>query len=111
MQAITASVSEARKRRGQAACGIGIGVHCGEVLHDFIGTNDRMDLTIIGEAANWASRYCAGAGAGEILVSPALHEHLWRHIDAEMITIDTKHEGRLRAYRLKGFKGELTQPL
>jgi adenylate cyclase len=104
MQAAMSEVTETRRRRGQPTCTIGIGVHCGEVLHGFIGSNDRMELTIIGEAANWTARYCAGAGGGEILISPALHQHLWRHIDAELTTIETKHEGNLTVYRLKGLK-------
>jgi adenylate cyclase len=104
MQSAMTEVTEKRKRRGQVICTIGVGVHCGEVLHGFIGTNDRMELTVIGEAANWTSRYCAGAGGGEILISPALHQRLWRYIDTELITIDTKHEGALSAYRLKGVK-------
>jgi adenylate cyclase len=105
MQSAMAEVSEQRKRRGQVTCTIGIGVHCGEVLHGFIGSNDRMELTIIGEAANWTARYCAGAAGGEILISPALHQRLWRYVDAESTAIETKHEGRLNAYRLKGMKG------
>ena len=104
MQAAMAEVSEQRKRRGQVTCTIGIGVHCGEVLHGFIGSSDRMELTIIGEAANWTARYCDGAGGGEILLSPAMHQRLWRYIDTELITIDTKHEGSLSAYRLNGIK-------
>jgi adenylate cyclase len=104
MQSAMAEVTERRKRRGQVVCTIGVGVHCGEVLHGFIGSNDRMELTVIGEAANWTSRYCAGAGGGEILISPALHQRVWRFIDTELITIDTKHEGNLSAYRLKGIK-------
>ena len=104
MQSAMSQVSEKRKCRGQATCTIGIGVHCGEVLHGFIGSNDRMQLTLIGDAANWTARYCAGAGGGEILISSALHQRLWRHIDAELIKIETKHEGQLSAYRLKGPK-------
>jgi adenylate cyclase len=107
MQSAMAEISAKRKRRGQATCTIGIGVHCGEVLHGFIGSNERMELTIIGETANWASRYCAGAGSGEILISPALHQRLWRFIDSELIAIETKHEGRLNAYRLKGIKSSM----
>jgi class 3 adenylate cyclase len=72
------------------------------VLHGFVGSKDRMELTIIGEAANWTDRYCSGANGGEILISPAMHQRLWRHIDTEPTIIDTKHEGKLRAYRLKG---------
>jgi adenylate cyclase len=104
MQSAMREVTEKRKQRGQVTCAIGIGVHCGEVLHGFIGSNDLMELTIIGEAVNWTSRYCAGAASGEILISPALHQHVWRYIDAELTAIDTKHEGRLSAYRLKGLK-------
>jgi adenylate cyclase len=102
MQSVMSAISEERRRRGLAICEIGIGVHCGEVLHGFVGSKDRMELTIIGEAANWTDRYCTGARGGEILVSPAMHQRLWRHVDAELTIIDTKHEGRLRAYRLKG---------
>jgi adenylate cyclase len=102
MQATMAEISAERRRHGQATCAIGIGVHCGEVLHGFVGSKDRMELTIIGEAANWTDRYCSGANGGEILISPAMHQRLWRHIDTEPTIIDTKHEGKLRAYRLKG---------
>jgi class 3 adenylate cyclase len=66
-----------------------------------------MQLTLIGDAANWTARYCAGAGSGEVLISSALHQRLWRHIDAELINIETKHEGQLSAYRLKGLKSAL----
>jgi len=104
MQSAMAEVSEVRRRRRQVTCTIGIGIHCGEVLHGFIGSNDRMQLTVIGDVANWTARYCAGAAGGEILISPALHQRLWRYIDAELIRIDTKHEGLLRAYRLTGVK-------
>ena len=98
-------ISQVRRSRGQVTCAVGIGIHCGEILHGFIGTNERMQLTLIGDAANWTARYCAGAGPGQILISPALHQRLWRHIDADLVEIDTKHEGKLSAYRLKGPKG------
>ncbi|MGA8757549.1 MAG: adenylate/guanylate cyclase domain-containing protein [Stellaceae bacterium] len=70
MQAAMSEISEERRRRRQVTCTIGIKVHCGEVLHGFVGSKDRMELTIIGEAANWTDRYCSGAGGGEILLSP-----------------------------------------
>ena len=105
MQSAMLEVSQLRKSRGQITCAVGIGIHCGEVLHGFIGSNERMQLTLIGDAANWTARYCAAARPGQILISPALHQRLWRHIDADLIEIDTKHEGKLPAYILKGQKG------
>jgi len=107
MQAAMSDVDRVRRNRGQVTCAIGIGIHCGEILHGFIGSDERMQLTLIGDVANWTSRYCAGAGPGQILISPALHQRLWRHIDADLIEIDTKHEGKLSAYTLKGPKGSI----
>jgi adenylate cyclase len=107
MQSAMVDISEQRKRRGLVTCTIGIGVHCGEVLHGFIGSNDRLELTVIGEAANWTARYCDGAAGGEILISPALHQRLWHYVDAELTSIQTKHEGALSAFRLKGIKGTM----
>jgi adenylate cyclase len=107
MQATMSEVSQKRRSRGQVTCAIGIGIHCGEILHGFVGSHERMQLTLIGDAANFTARYCAGAGPGHILISPALHQRLWRHIDADLVEIDTKHEGKLPAYTLKGPKGTM----
>lgn len=104
MQAAAREVSAARSRRGLVTCEIGIGLHSGEVLHGFIGSNERMELTVIGDAVNWTTRYCKAAKAGEILISPALHQHTWSLVDTELITIPTEHEGPLPAYRLRGLK-------
>ncbi len=104
MQAAMAEVSERRRRRGEITCGIGVGVHCGEVLHGFIGSSDRMEFTIIGDAVNRTARYCAAAPEGAILISPELYQRVWQHVDAEPTSIPTKHEGDLRAYRVRGMK-------
>jgi adenylate cyclase len=101
MQQAMAEVSRRRRDRGLLACDIGIGIHCGPVLHGFIGSNECMELTVIGEPVNWTSRYCAAAGAGEILISPALHQHVWQLIDTEPAEVDTKSEGAIRAYRVR----------
>lgn len=100
MMEATRAVSDRRKSKGERACDIGIGVHTGEVIHGFIGSVDRMEFTIIGDAVNMTARYCAGAGPSSIIISPEIYEKLWRNLDVEPIEVETKHEGNLNAYKL-----------
>ena len=86
-------VNDARKRRGAVTCEIGIGLHYGEVLHGFIGAEERLEFTVIGETVNRTARYCDGAGPGETLISPQLHSHVADEYETRPKTIPTKHEG------------------
>ncbi|MCI0526434.1 MAG: GAF domain-containing protein [Nitrospira sp.] len=104
MQAAVRELNAARAKRGQITCDIGIGVHCGEVFHGFIGALERIEFTVIGEVVNRASRYCDGAGAGEVLISPEMYQRVWEMVEEEKKIIKTKHEGNLPAYRIIGLK-------
>jgi adenylate cyclase len=104
MQEVMKSINQDRIRRKLKVCEIGVGLHCGEIRHGFIGSKELMKFTIIGHAANLTSRYCEGAGPREIVISPDLRAYIADLIEAEWIEISTKHEGTLEAYRLKRFK-------
>ena len=110
MQAVLAWLNAARSDRGARICQVGIGVHCGEVVQGFVGTADRMEFTVIGDVVNRTSRYTAGASGEQILISPDLHERVWRLVEAERTTIATKHEGDLAAYRVLGLKAGRRDP-
>jgi adenylate cyclase len=110
MQAVLAWLNATRGARGARICQVGIGVHCGEVVQGFVGTADRMEFTVIGDVVNRTSRYTAGAASEQILISPALHERVWRLVEAEKTTIGTKHEGDLAAYRVLGLKARRRDP-
>lgn len=101
MQNAMSALNRTRSSKGQITCDMGIGVHCGEVLHGFIGTPDRMEFTVVGDPVNRAARYCAGAAPGEVIISPDLHQHVWRNVEVESCMIPTKHEGDFSAFRVK----------
>jgi adenylate cyclase len=100
MMEVVREVSARRRAKGERVCEIGIGVHTGEVIHGFIGSADRMEFTIIGDAVNMTARYCAGAGMSEIIISPQIYEKLWRELEVEPVEVTTKHEGSLSAYKM-----------
>jgi len=100
MQAEMIKSNAARATKGRAVCEIGIGVHSGEVLHGFIGAADRMELTIIGDAVNRATRFCDGARGGQVVISPQLYQWVWKIAQIEPITVNTKHGESLAAFRL-----------
>jgi len=109
MQMAIAQLNAARGLREEACRDFGIGIHCGEVVHGFVGTVDRMEFTVIGDAVNRAARYCAAAAGGEVLISPEMHERVWRFADLEPASIETKHEGVFAAYRVRSLKQDIAQ--
>src|SRR5437773_2048823 len=69
MQRRMLSINDELRAEGFPEIGVGIGLHTGEVIVGYIGSERRSEYTAIGDSVNTASRLESNAKAGEILVS------------------------------------------
>jgi len=86
----------ARWSRADRRLGVGVGAASGYVTVGVIGGASRLEYTAVGPAVNLASRLCAEADAGEVLVDARTRE----------LIADEARRARLQsgdALQLKGF--------
>jgi adenylate cyclase len=79
----------------KATIKIGIGINTGEMIMGAMGSEERMDYTVIGDSVNLGARLCSAAHPGQILLS---------HMSAEYIQNDP--ELRLRRLDPLSVKGK-----
>jgi adenylate cyclase len=71
MRAGMAEFNASRTSRGEVPLGVGVGINSGVAVAGNMGSSNRLNYTVVGDAVNLASRLAGQAKAGEILVSGA----------------------------------------
>src|SRR5882672_10844152 len=97
MRTAIAALGARRRAMGQDPFEVGIGVSLGEVVAGTVGTEERMEYTVIGDSVNVASRLQDRAKPGSILLTR-------RTYDAVRDVVDAKSLG---AMKVKGKEEEV----
>jgi adenylate cyclase len=103
MQSVLAKLNVTWAAEGRQRVEIGIGIDFHEVFAGNIGSDRRLEYTVIGDAVNTASRLCSKAGPGEIIMSKRFFDQL-RHRPAveELEALELKGKAReVPVYRVK----------
>ena len=71
MQRRLIGINRELREEGFPEIGVGMGMHTGEVIVGYIGSDRRSEYTAIGDSVNTSSRLESNARGGEILISDA----------------------------------------
>jgi adenylate cyclase len=71
MQRRILNINEELREEGLPEIGVGVGLHTGEAVVGYIGSERRSEYTAIGDTVNTASRLESNSKGGQILVSEA----------------------------------------
>lgn len=76
MQELADKLNERRKEQGLYPIELRIGINSGKMLAGLVGSNDRMEYTVVGDAVNLASRLCSEANSDEIIIEESLYNNV-----------------------------------
>jgi class 3 adenylate cyclase len=83
IQGALQELDEARLRSGRPRIRMGIGLNTGPVVAGNMGSATRLNYTVVGNAVNVASRLCAAAAPGQILISRSTWELVAHGVEAD----------------------------
>ncbi len=103
------TLNKIRQERGQPPIIIGIGIHCGRAIAGIIGSQERMEYTVIGNTVNITSRVedATKTFGTDLLVSEVAYEKTKNLFVFEQPENNAKVRGKfrpLKLYKVRGIK-------
>ncbi|WP_226664955.1 adenylate/guanylate cyclase domain-containing protein [Microbulbifer aggregans] len=83
IQKLAAQLNEQRRANGRPEVHFRIGINSGAMLAGNLGSDERMEYTVVGDAVNLASRLCCEAQPNEIIIRKQLFTMLQPRIIAQ----------------------------
>jgi class 3 adenylate cyclase len=74
IQKIIYEINEKRKTEGKIPVEMGIGINTGDAIAGSIGSEKRMEYTVVGSEVNLAQRIVSKSGKGQILISESTYD-------------------------------------
>ncbi|MFQ5839128.1 MAG: adenylate/guanylate cyclase domain-containing protein [Candidatus Methylomirabilales bacterium] len=75
IQRIVTILNARRVLQGSFQVNFRMGLNTGEMIAGTMGSESRMQYTVVGDSVNLASRLCSLAGPGEIVISQEMYTH------------------------------------
>jgi adenylate cyclase len=85
MQAGMRDLSARRATEGKPPIAVGIGINAGDAVAGTVGTEARMEYTVIGDSVNLAARLESNSKAGQILISEQTYLKVQTGVDARSL--------------------------
>lgn len=103
-------LNERRIARSQPQINIGMGLHAGKAISGTIGSDERMEYTVIGNTVNTASRIEASTKAfgADLLISDTVIERIGEDFKTELAGA-AEVKGRseaLKMFKVRGYRAE-----
>lgn len=95
MQKLTESLNKRRKDLGLYPVELRVGINSGKMLAGLIGSSERMEYTVVGDAVNLASRLCNEAESAQIIIEESLFDN-----------VNPQHSLSVEAYKEIGVRGK-----
>ena len=101
---VASRINEKRENKGLNQINLRVGVNSGLMQAGILGSEYRMEYTVVGDAVNLASRLCDAAQPGEALVSESVYNNgFYTEVKAEnagLVAVKGKEE-MVNVYRIQ----------